>query len=380
MKLLALRQKKIQTNRGDSVIRNATVKIPDYTIGPDAIKELKNLINKLGSRILIVGGKRSLQAAQEKIEGAIKESKVGFYDFIWYGGECTYNNMEKIKLIAKEKDFNLIIGVGGGKAIDTAKGAAEKAGIPIVTIPTIASTCAATTALSVVYTEENNFDSIYLLDNTPIHILIDTEVIGKSPWQYQWAGIGDTLAKYYEVSLTTRGKELDYNATFAKTISQLCKAPLIKYGQRALQSNKSKEISFEMDEVILSIIFNTGLVSLLVGEENNGAGAHGLFYGMTILEEIEKNHLHGEVIAYGILVMLMIDNNREEVESLIPFYKKINLPICLKDIGLTIDDVFSEKFISKALNSPDMKKMPYKVDKDMLLRGIQSLEEINRKN
>ena len=43
----------------------------------------------------------------------------------------------------------------GGKALDTAKGTAEKAGLPVFTFPTIAVTCAATTALSVVYKEKN---------------------------------------------------------------------------------------------------------------------------------------------------------------------------------------------------------------------------------
>ncbi len=356
---------------------NQTVRFSNYTIGTSSIEELKNLVSIYGDKALVVGGRQALEASKNQIESILQESNIRLLEYLWYGGECTYKNMEIIKSVVEEKDFHFIIGVGGGKAIDTAKGAAEKAGIPVVTIPTIASTCAATTALSVVYTEKGDFDSIYLLDNTPVHSLIDTQIIANSPWKYQWAGIGDTLAKYYEVGLASRGKELDYCPTLGKQISQLCKDPLVKYGKKALDSNKEQKTSYELDEVILSNIVNTGLVSILVGDENNGAGAHGLFYGMTLLEEIERNHLHGEVIAYGILVMLMMDDNRKEVEKLIPFYKTINLPTCLLDIGLTIQDVSNEEFISKALNSPDMKKMPYKVNKEMLIKGILSLEDIN---
>jgi len=358
-------------------MRSITVKFPNYTIGENVIQELGSIAKTYGDRILVVGGEKALKKSRKRIEEAIRESDVNVYDFMWYGGECTYNNMENIKSVAEEKDFNLIIGVGGGKAIDTAKGAAEKLGIPNITIPTIASTCAATTALSVVYTEAGKFDSIYLLDNTPVHILIDTEIIANSPWKYQWAGVGDTLAKYYEVNLASRNKKLGYSPMLGRQISYLCKEPLIEYGAKALEDNKKHETSFELKEIILSNIVNTGLVSLLVGDENNGAAAHGLFYGMTLLEEIEKNHLHGEVIAYGILVMLMMDKNVEEVKNLIPFYKSIDLPVRLRDIGLTIDDCLDEAFITKALDAPDMKKMPYNVTKEMLLEAIEALEEVN---
>lgn len=356
-----------------------TVKLPNYTIGEDAIYKLSKIVDKYGNRVLIVGGKTALEKTKDKILTALNKSNTTYHDFMWYGGECTYHNMEEIKNTAQENDFNLIISVGGGKAIDTAKGAAEKIGIPNITIPTIASTCAATTALSVVYTEKGDFDSIYLLKNTPKHILIDTKIIAESPWRYQWAGIGDTLAKYYEVDLASRNKKLSYSPLLGKEISYLCKGPLVEYGEKALKDNKNKETSFELEQVILSNIINTGLVSLLVGDENNGAAAHGLFYGMTLLEEIEKNHLHGEVIAYGILVMLMMDGNKDEVLELCKFYKKINLPTCLADIGLGSDDMtYLEPVIEKALDAPDMKKMPCEITKDKLLSAILALEKLNK--
>ena len=72
--------------------------------------------------------------------------------------------------------------------------------------------------------------------------------------------------------------------------------------------------------------------------------AHGLFYGFTLLEEIEKNHLHGEVVAYGVLVLLMIDNQMQVVDKLYPFYKSVNLPTCLKDLDVINDRNYLEPF------------------------------------
>ena len=90
----------------------------------------------------------------------------------------------------------MIFGMGGGKALDTAKGAADQTGLPVFTFPTIAATCAATTALSVVYKEDGNFDRFYFFDKPARHCFINTRVIADAPWRYLRAGMGDTMGKY----------------------------------------------------------------------------------------------------------------------------------------------------------------------------------------
>ena len=52
------------------------------------------------------------------------------------------------------------------------------------TFPTIAATCAATTALSVVYKEDGNFDSFYFYEKPARHSFIDTEIIAAAPECY----------------------------------------------------------------------------------------------------------------------------------------------------------------------------------------------------
>jgi glycerol dehydrogenase len=147
----------------------------------------------------------------------------------------------------------------------------------------------------------------------------------------------------------------------------------LKHGVKAVGDNKAGIDSPALREVILNNIVSTGYVSLLVGVNNNGAAAHGLFYGLTALPEIEAHHLHGEVVAYGILVLLMMDNDRVEIRRLYPFYKEIGFPTCMGDLDLNPGDI-SDAVVEKALASPDMGHMPYKVTKEMLLEAIGGLE------
>jgi glycerol dehydrogenase len=351
------------------------VNIPNYTIGSDAIGTMPCVARKYGNRIMVIGGKTALEKSEGKIKQALGAGGEIELHMNWYGGECTYENMENRIKEAERQRSNLILGVGGGKAIDTAKGVAEKLDLPVITIPTIASTCAATTALSIVYTEKGDFADLYYLDHCPVHIFIDTTIIAESPWRYQWAGIGDAMAKYYETRATTRNKKLSHSVLLGKQISSLCAAPMLEYGVKAVQDNRDQLDSQDLREVILNSIVSTGLAAILIGEENNGAAAHGLFYGMTMLSEIEQHHLHGEVVAYGILFLLMLDEDRDEIRRLTPFYREIGWPTRLKDLNLSREDI-SEAVVDKALGAPDMGKMPYEVTREKLLKALDELEAL----
>lgn len=356
-----------------------TVKLPQYTVGDGVLKDLGVICKKYGKRILIIGGNTALEKISMDIGDYLKQENIKIVDFIWYGGECSYKNIDQIKTKAENLNIDVIVGVGGGKALDTAKAAGERANIPVVTIPTIAATCAATTPLSVVYKDNGSFDSIYLLENLPAHILIDTDIIVNSPTKYLWAGIGDTLAKYYELEATTREKKLSHSVLMGKNLSIMCVEPLIEYGAKAIEDSDKGTNSFEFEEIILNIIVTTGIVSMLIGEEFNGACAHGLFNALTSLEHIEKNHLHGEVVSYGILVMLMLDGREKEIERLYPFYKSISLPTSLEDLEIinTIESL--DPILEDAVHMEDVKKMPYKVTKSMFLGAIDKLEALNKR-
>ena len=176
-----------------------------YTVGDDALKSFGKICAPLGKRILVIGGEKALSAALEKLKIALSDFDVA--DTVLYGGECTKNRAEELFGKYKERGIDFVVGVGGGKAIDTAKCTAYLLKKPVVTVPTIASTCAATSALSVVYTENHAFSEFWYYEKPAYHTFIDSEVIAKAPQKFLRAGIGDTVAKFYETEFSARGRK-----------------------------------------------------------------------------------------------------------------------------------------------------------------------------
>ena len=356
---------------------NLNVEFSSYNIGSDAIKYIPEICLKYGDRAVVIGGEKALNASKEKISSATSASGLSILDYIHYGSDCTISNANRLVDAVQKMDADMIIGVGGGKALDTAKIVAVKVGIPFFAIPTIASTCSAVTKLSVVYDDNGVFDSFYYFDTPPIHAFIDSDIIAGAPVKYLWAGMGDTIAKHYECTLSSRGDRLDHSSGMGIEISSMCVKHSLEYGIKALDDCAKEINSFDVEQIILNNIISTGMVSVLIEDKYNGAVAHSLFYGLTLLEHIEKYHLHGEVVAYGVLVQLALDKQFDELKKLYEFYKSVKFPVSLKELEIENNRDILNEVLKSTISGPDMEYLPYSVTEDMIFDAIQQVESLS---
>ncbi len=330
---------------------------------------LKEEIEKFNN-ILIVTGEKSFDAIKENFLPIMKNKK---YTIKKYMGECSYEHSQDIISSTSSEKFDLVIAAGGGKAVDTGKIIASKLNLNLFAIPTIASTCAGTSSVCVVYNNDHSFKDLYFPKTAPEKIFIDLETINNAPNKYLWAGIGDTLGKYYEVNLkkenlSEKDSKINFPSLMGIELANNCKNIILENSEKAYYD---LGITEEFKQVVLTIVVNTGMVSNLVDEFFNGGIAHSVFYGLTILPSVEKNHLHGEVVAFGILVQLLIEKKYEEYSLLLDFYNKLKLPISLKEIVLF--DNFLEKedeILESILTSPDIVEFDFDINKINLKEAL----------
>lgn len=346
---------------------------PGYSVGTDAYEDIKEICPAYGKKVAIIGGKHALAAAQDKIAAA-KEAGIEIIGPFWYGGEASVENIEMLK--PKVADADMIFAVGGGKAIDTCKVLSHSTDRPFFTFPTIASTCASCTSLGILYHPDGSLREYSFSKIPPKHIFIDTQIIADAPDKYLWAGIGDTMAKHYECTVSSRGDIPAHSDAMGIALSSMCAVPMLRWGEKALADCRAHKVTDELTEVILGIIVSTGLVSNFVQVDYTTGLAHAVYNGFTVLKSTEENHhLHGEVVSYGILVLLTVDKQYEEREKVFNFNRSMGLPTKLSDIHATPDDV--RTVAEKALKGIDVRKYPYEVTEDMIVDAITELEKYN---
>lgn len=362
-----------------------SVNFANYTIGEDAYQNVKEVCSHYGKKALLIGGEKALKAGKEKLVRVLssssekvssENSEIQIVDTVLFGTDCTYARMEELAAHAKKCGADMIFGMGGGKALDTAKGTAEKAGLPIFTFPTIAATCAATTALSVVYKEDGNFDSFYFYDKPTRHSFIDTGIIAQAPERYLRAGIGDTLGKYFECHFAARGDELHHSSALGREISNMCYFPLRDYAEKALEECRNNQAGIALEQAVLANIVSTGLVSLLVLDEYNCAIAHSVYYGLVLLPGFEEENLHGDVVAYGVLVQLIVDGEVKQAKEMKEFLRKLGIRTTLAEMGAPMERDALAAVLKETVTGPDMDHIPYEVTEDMIYDAMCKVENL----
>ena len=354
------------------------VLFPGYTIGSglETYAKLGELCSRYGKKAVVIGGERALAAIKPVLTEAVKGTDIELVAFEWFGGVASYENGERLLALDTVKSADMIFACGGGKAIDCCKYVAMESKKPFFTFPTIAATCASTTAIAVMYYPSGVQKDVFVGPRPAIHNFINLDIIAKAPEVYLWAGIGDTLAKYTEVPFSARGMELAHKDALPVVMSSMTGDPLLKYGTKAMEDAKSGKASFEMEQAVLAVVLTSGLISYLVDININSGMAHAIFYGMTVLPQIEERHLHGEVVSYGVLCMLMMDNQMEKLEEIYKFMKSIGLPTKLADMEVSVDEI--EPALDSAATKYDIEVGPYKITKDMMRKAMLDLEEYNK--
>lgn len=356
---------------------NYSMFLPSYTIGDRAYEKIGEVCSRYGKTAVVVGGYKAMAAIKPYLDTAILLTGIKILGYVWFGGECSYGNVNAVAADKAILKADMVFAVGGGKAIDTCKCIGEVLKKPVFSFPTIASNCSCCTSVSIMYTAEGVFHEPHFFENPPVHAFINTRIICESPIKYMWAGMGDTYAKFYETTVSSRNEVCEHFTALGIAMSNMCKNPILMYGEKALSDNKSRISSYELQQVILAITVSTALVSIFVTCDHtpdyNSGLAHAIFYAFTSLSQVEEKHLHGEIVAFGVLILLLCDENYEEFKRVYEFNKRVGLPISISDIEVSKDEL--KEILKSVTTMSDIYHYPYEVTVKMLEDAFSYLDE-----
>ena len=347
-----------------------------YVQGQGVLQEFDQYLQGMGKRLLIIisqsGTKRICPTLERCFEG--KDYALHYEVF---QGECSQRQIDRLVASVKEHSCTAVVGIGGGKILDTAKGVAYYTGLPVVIVPTVAATDSPCSSLSVVYRDNGEFERYLFLDRCPDIVLVDTAVIAKAPVSLLVAGMGDAMATWFEArACRASGSDNQVHAkpTFAATgLAAMCWEHLQQDGVQAKQDLDAGKCT-EAVETIVEV--NTYLSS--VGFESGGlAAAHAIQKGFTFIPQLHEQY-HGNKVAFCTLTQLMLEQApQEEIDAVLQFCRKVGLPVCFADMGYTeVDHNLLHLAAEKAcVSGSTIHNMPFPVTGEMVYRALLAADE-----
>lgn len=352
-----------------------------YIQGAGTLNSLGKYIKNLGNSFLVIASPNNQKRIGVQIERAFFETGKKMV-YATFEGHCTKNAINDAMEVARENGCDAIVGVGGGKALDTAKSVATNlGGLSTIIIPTIASNDAPCSSVAVIYNEEEIVIKALMMKRSPDVVLVDTEVIAKAPEKYLISGIGDALATYIEAracyrsgaKTMARGK----CSMTALTLSKLCYDTLLEYAEKAIQDVKQNQVTPEVEKVVEACIYLSG-----IGFESGGlAAAHAIHDSLAYIPET-RSVSHGEKVAFGILVQLILeDAPNEEWEEVHAFLKRIGLPTVLCELGVKDVDEIALRAVSASATVPTqfIKNIRPGITAEEVYRSILRVNELGRR-
>ncbi|MEL6604341.1 MAG: iron-containing alcohol dehydrogenase family protein [Cyanobacteria bacterium J06614_10] len=340
--------------------------------GSGVLAKSAALFSRLGQRPLLIGGDRSLTAARPFLAPALTNLAA---ERATYHKDCSETALSALHAAAAAHQADCIIGVGGGKALDAAKLVAHQRQLPVATVPTSAATCAGWTALSNVYSDAGAFLYDVTLPTCPEMILLDYDLVLTAPKRTLVAGIGDAIAKWYEASISS-GHSPHTMVIGAVQQARVLRDILFQKSVSALANPGSED----WREVVDASVLMAGVIGGMGGAQCRTVAAHAVHNGLTHVAA--HGTLHGEKVAYGILVQLRLEEMGPEPrtlaatarQQLLQFYREVGLPATLADMGmdqLTVAQLQQSATVACRKDS-DIHHLPFPVQPAQVMAAMVS--------
>jgi glycerol dehydrogenase len=305
-----------------------------YVQGPGALDALGAELHELGARrVAVITDDRVEACVGQRVRSSLERDGLAT-ERLRFDGECTPRAIAQLAVDARHAGVDAIVGIGGGKTLDVAKGVAMSNRAWLVAAPTIASCDAATTRLVMLYDAEHRFVGTRMLARNPDVVVVDTSVIGQAPIRYFSAGVGAALSLPPSVRARPRSNRLNlYGAQppfGIHLVVQQCERRLSEHAEDVLRGLARGVLTPEFQLLVESVILLGGVAAASCPL----AFARGLAVGLSTVPAL-RVALYGECLAFGTLVERALEGAGDsELEDHAQRLARLSLPCSIAELGM----------------------------------------------
>ena len=319
-------------------MQSHTMELPRLIeIGEKNIADFGKFLNSLNKpkKVSLIAGTNVQKILKKKIEKSLKVKKI---QFIWHTSiDNQIKSLNKIQKDVKKDNSDLIVGIGGGRSVDTAKLISYNLGKPFVSLPTAASHDGMASPFVSVKSDKPHS----IVATAPMGVFVDIDIIKKAPAKLLASGCGDLTANITAVKDWQIGhkKKKEYYGRYA--------ADLALMSAEIVMENSSKFAKEGLDaRVIVEGLISAGVASCIAGSSRPCSGAEHLF--SHALDRIAPGKgLHGEKCGLGAIMITKLQG--KDWKKIVKTLKDIGAPTTAKQIGLKEEQIIEALMIAQDL-------------------------------
>ena len=319
-------------------MQSHTMELPrQIVVGEKNISEFGDFLYNLTKpkKVSLISGVHVKKILKEKIEKSLKSKKI---QFVWHlSKDNQITNLNKIEKDVKKDHSDIIVGIGGGRSVDTAKIVSFNLDRPFVSVPSAASHDGMASPFVSVKTDKPHS----IIASAPLGVFVDIDIIKKAPARLLSSGCGDLIANIIAVRDWQLGHEKTgeyygrYSADLALMSANIVMENSSRYAKKGLDAR-----------VTVEALISAGVASCIAGSSRPCSGAEHLF--SHALDKIAPGKgLHGEKCGLGSIMIAKLQG--QDWKKIAKTLKNLGAPTTARQIGLKDEQIIDALVIAQDL-------------------------------